>query len=374
MILEDESGRILVGGALALQAAQLVTGIVVALRGSVAGDGKFHASDMLTMGQAGTNETTTQFPVTNPTGAVAPNTSSSFVLFVSGLSLGGGNAKTTLALQMLADFLAGRLGSNDDAQLASRVTRVIVCGNSVVSTEVLQAGSVSKDAPSWVANSKANAAKLAQENIAPIREFDALLAQALSSVPVDLMPGSDDPSSLTLPQQPLHPCLLPQSSRYSSLSLVTNPNESRVGGLLLLGHSGAPVADIVRQTLLVPSTSGTEMAVDGAGEGEGSKDAAGRHFLQVLHNTLRWGHLAPTGPDSLPFYPFVESDPFVLNPAAMPHVLFAGNAPSFATEMGETLDGHKYRVLAVPSFASTGTVVLLDLANLDVSTLDFGVN
>jgi len=372
LILEDESGRILVGGALALQAAQLVTGIVVALRGSVAGDGKFHASEMLTLGQAGTNETKPQLPVTNPTGAVAPNTSSSFVLLVSGLSLGGGNAKAALAMQMLADFLAGRLGSNDDAQLASRVTRVIVCGNSVVSTDALQAGSASKDAPSWVANSKANAAKLAQENIAPIREFDALLAQALSSVPVDLMPGSDDPSSLTLPQQPLHPCLLPQSSRYSSLSLVTNPNESRVGGLLLLGHSGAPVADIVRQTLPIPSTSGAEMAVEG--EGVGSQEAAGRHFLHALHNTLRWGHLAPTGPDSLPFYPFVESDPFVLNPAAMPHVLFAGNAPAFATEMGETLDGHKYRVLAVPSFASTGTVVLLDLANLDVSTLDFGVH
>ena len=46
---------------------------------------------------------------------------------------------------------------------------------------------------------------------------------------------------------------------------------------------------------------------------------------------LRWGHLAPTAPDTLATYPFSDQDPFILD--AAPHVLFAGNQPEFATRV-----------------------------------------
>jgi len=47
--------------------------------------------------------------------------------------------------------------------------------------------------------------------------------------------------------QPLHPCLFPQSSRFSTFSRVTNPFEGVYDGVCVLGHSGQPVSDIARQ-------------------------------------------------------------------------------------------------------------------------------
>ena len=53
--------------------------------------------------------------------------------------------------------------------------------------------------------------------------------------------------------------------------------------------------------------------------------------VELLETVLKWGHLAPTAPDTLATYPFSESDPFILD--AAPHVLFAGNQPEFATKV-----------------------------------------
>lgn len=373
LILEDESGRVAIDGELASRVNQLVTGIMVALRGSMGNDGKFHASEMLTLGLSGTNPVKLS-RAPSPAAAKAaasPDPQGKFVMLVSGLSVGGGNAKASLQLQLLMDFLSGRVGSANDAALASRIARVVVCGNSVLSPDQLH-GAAGREPQSWShAATKASAAKLAQENIAPIRELDSLLAQALMTVPIDVMPGNDDPGTFTLPQQPLHPCLLPQASRYSSLSLVTNPYHVVLDGISLLGHSGAPVADIARQTQ--PTDDAMQVA-----EGEGDEAARARkqarHQLEILHNSVRWGHLAPTAPDSLPCHPFVDEDPFILSHTAMPHLVFSGNAAAFATEMGTTLDGHAYRVLCVPSFSQTGTAVLVDLASLDVSTIEFGLH
>ena len=390
LILEDESGRVAIGGELTAHVDQLVSGIMVVLRGSMGTDGRFHASEMLSMGMAGLNSVKPSKPMSLPPSTpVPPNPQATYVMLVSGLSIGGGNAKASLQLQLLMDFLCGRLGGDNDIALASRVARVIVCGNSVLSTEKLHitSGVGGKEDRSWSgAANKATAAKLAQENMAPIREFDTLLAQALMTVPIDLMPGSDDPGIFTLPQQPLHPCLLPQSTRFSSLSLVTNPYEVSLNGLLLTGHSGAPVADIARQTSINAQVA-EQMQVDAAGEvsdvqiATQARQVATKHYLQILHDTYKWGHMAPTAPDSLPCYPFASDrngealdDPFVLSAKRMPHVLFSGNAPGFATDAGTTLDGHAYRVICVPRFGETGTAVLLDLDSLDVSLLEFGVH
>ena len=48
---------------------------------------------------------------------------------------------------------------------------------------------------------------------------------------VVLMPGEYDPANFTLPQQPLHRCMFPQTSRYPTLKLATNPQDCTVGGL-----------------------------------------------------------------------------------------------------------------------------------------------
>jgi len=172
------------------------------------------------------------------------------------------------------------------------------------------------------------------------------------------MPGAGDPVSFLFPQQPLHPCMLPHSSRFNTLGLCTNPHSLSVGGVCFLGHSGQPVKDILMQTMAVsvgrtePEGSAVSMDISGGGS-DSSSDTVGKaetlsigsgvdreidRELEVLCSTLRWAHLAPTAPDSLPCFPLSETDPdpFVIDSA--PHVLFAGNiltatlyCPNFTT-------------------------------------------
>ena len=39
--------------------------------------------------------------------------------------------------------------------------------------------------------------------------MDLCLSQLAGAMPVDVMAGASDPANAALPQQPLHPCLLP---------------------------------------------------------------------------------------------------------------------------------------------------------------------
>ncbi|RLV76318.1 hypothetical protein DV515_00017101 [Chloebia gouldiae] len=56
-----------------------------------------------------------------------------------------------------------------------------------------------------------------------------------TSVPVDVMPGEFDPTNYTLPQQPLHRCMLPLASAYATLRLVTNPYQASLDGVSGVG-------------------------------------------------------------------------------------------------------------------------------------------
>ena len=85
--------------------------------------------------------------------------------------------------------------------------------------------------------------------------------------------------------------------------------------------------------------------------------------MTILEKLLRWRHLAPTAPDTLAAYPYFNNDPFILR--STPHVLFAGGQPQFGTALvEEEAGGAACRVVAVPSFCTTGCVVLVNLATL----------
>lgn len=141
---------------------------------------------------------------------------------------------------------------------------------------------------------------------------------------------------------------------------------------------------------------------------------------EILEKLLCWRHLVPTAPDTLCAYPYQDDDPFILT--ASPHVLFAGNQPDFATRLvagpegqavrlcascrvraggvagaayGRSLlgwDGSskqrlplcsssrrgftpgpplQVRVVAVPKFSTTGTLVLVNLSTLACHPIKF---
>lgn len=130
LVLEDESGRISVGGCLSERAQEFVTGVMVALRGTVdAEQGIFITQEVLCYGQSGTHPEA-RVPLSE--GPVSPSAEGTYILLTSGLSIGGGNAKAAVLTQLLMDFLCGRLGGATEHVLASRVARLVICGNRCV--------------------------------------------------------------------------------------------------------------------------------------------------------------------------------------------------------------------------------------------------
>jgi DNA polymerase delta subunit 2 len=71
-------------------------------------------------------------------------------------------------------------------------------------------------------------------------------------------------------------------------------------------------------------------------------------------------------------YPFQDDDPFVLN--SCPHLFFVGSQPKFDTASIEGPDGQTVRLIAVPRFAETGEVVLVDTETLETSVVRFLVS
>ena len=84
-------------------------------------------------------------------------------------------------------------------------------------------------------------------------------------------------------------------------------------------------------------------------------------------------HICPTAPDTLRCFPFRESDPFVLEKA--PDVFFAGCQSSYGENL---IFQHKnskesaVKLLSIPTFALTRSIVLLDLTTLESYELKFG--
>lgn len=328
LVLEDEGARVKLRG---LAPAPLASGVVLAVRGRTNGL-------EFVVEEACFATPTAQAPLAPPP-AGAEAQAGPYVALLSGLSLGG--AADPLAATLAVDWLSGHLGGWREAGLASRVVRAIVAGNTVATTPPPPGGAGAIHA----AEARVAASKLA----GPLREADVLLAQLAAALPVDLMPGRSDPAMVALPQQPMHPCLLPFSGRFvAAFSRVTNPHECALGGVVILGTSGQNIDDLWRCT-------------------------EGDDRLALLERTLEWGHLAPTAPDSLSCRPLADRDPFLMPTA--PHVLFAANQPAFASKLVVSDDGRggtaTTRLVLVPRFADTGTIVLVNLATLGVHPVTF---
>lgn len=92
--------------------------------------------------------------------------------------------------------------------------------------------------------------------------------------------------------------------------------------------------------------------------------------MYVMAENMMQRHLCCTAPDTLACFPFVEEDPFILR--SSPHVYFVGNQASFAED--SVKDGDKtIKLVSIPSFSKTGTIVLLDLQTLQCKTVSFDV-
>ncbi|KAL7540305.1 hypothetical protein ACHAXR_010020 [Thalassiosira sp. AJA248-18] len=327
------------------------------------------------------------------------------LLLVSGLGCGSDSphdattgASLALRREMLLEYLTDPAMSN-----GASVCRVIVAGGGVIPT------TTSSNDDDEDNNNKENSKKKSYNSIAmtqkskndsitntacALRELDLYLTELLScGIPIDYVPGMHDPTNANWPQRPMHSCLLPLSCAYVDLfGRGTNPyegilgggrekksggvSEKKSGGVRVLGSDGLNIADL-RRFLAVKSPKEDD------GAEEDGKEATASSCIDALNQTLKYGHMTPTGPDSLPTFPSSESDPFVLK--YRPSVYFVGNCDKFETRLADA-DGQEIeedasvnkhdgqnatRLVCIPSFALTGEVVLVKLRSLKCEVISF---
>mmetsp|Transcript_9702 Transcript_9702/g.18676 ORF Transcript_9702/g.18676 Transcript_9702/m.18676 type:complete len:513 (-) Transcript_9702:85-1623(-) len=176
----------------------LVTGLVIAVRGSLRNDGRFRVVGWCLA------QVPPSLPLTCANG--------DFVAFTSGLHLGTDSTMQMECLTQLVDFLIAGNG----------VKRLIVCGGLF--------------APGLKPTDGLGASQ-------------ALLERLLSAaISIDVMPGPRDPTNQSLPQMPVHLALLPGLQGCKHACPVTNPYECEFHGFRILGHSGQPVSDMLQCT------------------------------------------------------------------------------------------------------------------------------
>lgn len=382
LVLEDNSGRIILSGTINLIKNELVTGVFGAFLGKIGNNGEFIVTDYTFVNDTkiiddnennldDNNQNNDELNEKNIE-ELLNRKNSKFLAITSGLLisdttlLSSSNIIESLtpyhlvhdfSIQLLIEFLAGKFGQSISSELSSRISQLIIAGDSTSPPEFHSSLSTLS---SSTTTSK-NAIPYISSSLTSLKTFDVYLSQILTSCPVTLLPGLYDVSTnLNLPQQPFHSSCLPIASRFSSFSRVTNPCLLKFDQLELLGHSGQSINDIHRQTFpikssyknklknqvdkLISSSNGTDspasddsadvdILITGAHirtEDEGEVDPnmivmdgetieviktekkndtneedeiietnlneIKKFRLQILQNLLTWGNIAPTAP------------------------------------------------------------------------------
>lgn len=305
-MMEDESGRLCLTGAF-LSSVHLATGAIIAALGTENSNGEFEVidiklPDLPPQPKRWERDETDK----NQNGKDAVSKEGGKIAFVSGLGITGASSDT-LALELLTDYLLGYTGfsgndENSPSMNASKITRLVIAGNSLGASVTAEAASAGSDA---AAKKKLAPKKYGYDasayNASPITKLDNFLADILPSIPVTLMPGEKDPANVSLPQQGIHRAMLPQSRAYCApppsgeekqepgwFDSVTNPWEGDVEGWRVWGCSGQNVDDVLRY-LEFP---GEDSSLDTEREESEAR-------LQIMDAMLRWRCGVPTAPDTI---------------------------------------------------------------------------
>ncbi|CAN3376441.1 hypothetical protein DIURU_000102 [Diutina rugosa] len=327
VMIEDESGRVVLHGDKFFAENLLVTGCTVGILGVEVNAGVFEILD-----------------VVHPDPILPPSINDSEatqgkVLVMSGALVEGGDVASDLRLELLKQYVMGDLGDVNDA---AKITSIIILGNSVAEKPI-------EATDDFVSTNNYGTKNISRFDPTNIAKFDRWVAQLVTSVPVMVMPGPSDPAEICMPQQPLHPSVFAKARASAGLTRLTNPQYLQLGQRTMLLTAGQTINDI--QKYVAPDDA----------------EKLGK-TTSVMAATLKWQNIAPTAPDTLYCYPYVDHDPFVINDSQMaPHIYMVGNQRQFETAKGD----HGELLVSVPSFKHTGEVVVIDLASGECDTVTF---
>ncbi|CAB9514159.1 polymerase delta subunit 2 [Seminavis robusta] len=350
LFIEDESGRANID---VENVHDFATGMVLGLLGAVGKHGHFQVERVFF--PALPPHPTTISATTDDSKNKPPALGNPHLLLISGLHCGDPSLAPAQR-QMLLDYIRGSFGDNSGG---GTISHVIIAGGSTVLHD--------------------------EHPTVALKELDGFCLQlGAMNVPVDILPGKDDPTTANWPQRPLHKSLLQYSDRKVPhlVSRVPNPYGAMHANKYVLGTDGTNATDLARH-LLKPAkeekqsddSTTKESKDDNTNEEESNEEPTmvPVSHLQALRRTLQCGHICPTGPDSVPTMPHPETDPMVL--PETPHLYFAGNCDEFATEV-MTQNKTTCRLVCIPRFADSGKVVLVNLDTMEakgVRVVDPGV-
>lgn len=292
-MLEDDSGRIRLTGAL-LSTIHLVTGCIVAVMGTENADGALEVIDIKSPDLAPQPErwelnrqpNTTQRGNQNQqeTDQVMDEPSppsKGKIAIVSGLSFSGSDTSYAMELDLLLEYLLGEALSPQGQQGVAQISRLIIAGNSVSTSD----RKIDMDEIVDKKNNKKYGYDASAYNALPSQLFDDFLSEILPTMPITLLPGAQDPANASYPQQPIHSAMFTNARTYGPdpttatttpgwFDSVTNPWEGEIDGWRVLGTGGQNVDDVFKY-------------VD-------SDDRLG-----MMEAMCRWRCSAPTAPDTL---------------------------------------------------------------------------
>ncbi|CCG83513.1 putative DNA polymerase delta subunit 2 [Taphrina deformans PYCC 5710] len=376
--IEDESGRLSIVGH-KLQEHTLCTGIVVAVLGSETTSGEFDVIDILYPGVdisdilksaehqelASTDhtESTTTSSQLRFNGGLQPSghAEDDYVAVISGLNLSG-KEHAGLNVDLLVDYLTGDLLTTWACDKRANICTLVILGNSMDAASIVDDDAMSRK----LTKNKKYGYDSALYNARPVEVFDDFLDSICKSIDVVLLPGDRDPTNTTLPQQPINKIMLRKSSYYcsSTLSLTTNPAFFTINERTIFGTAGQNIEDLKHYvsgaTTTVEATPGNE------------DDNRNYEPLDLAVETLKWGHFAPTAPDTLWTYPFSDRDPFIID--SCPDIYLIGNQAHYGERLVDIKkDSSKVcRVVMIPEFSSAGEVVLINMRTLASEVIKFG--
>ncbi len=286
-----------------LKTVPLVTGCIIAVMGTENTSGEFEVLDLKfpdlppqperwALSGAPNGKRKDQDTDMTDDGASPSNTHKQIAI-VSGLSFSGVDASAAVEVNLLLEYLLGESLSGRAQSQASRISRLVIAGDSISSAPAAAGGEDEKKPASATASASAANKKYGYDasayNALPSQLFDEFVSELLPSMPVTLLPGAQDPANASYPQQPLHTALFPSARAFGAdpaggaagappppgwFDSVTNPWEAEVEGWRVLGTGGQNVDDVFKY-------------VD-------SDDRLG-----MMEAMCRWRCCAPTAPDTL---------------------------------------------------------------------------
>lgn len=339
IMIEDESGRAILSNDDFLHKNIFVTGSVVGVLGIEINAGMFEIVDMVYPTMA------PQKPMPEKTGGK--------IAIVSGLDICSG-VENDLKLELLKQYLVGELGNKQDCEKMGAINRLIITGNSIQP----QTGAINDSKNDFISMNNYGTKNVSKFDNDSLQKFDQFIQEIIGSIPVTIMPGSNDPQEICLPQQSIHKSILHSNKPYMNeqyLQLATNPQWLEINGVRILATSGQNIDDILKYL----SKSQIE-----------SQNQHQDLLMKIMTTTIKWQNIIPTAPDTLYCYPYDNFDPFVLQET--PHIYMVGNQSSFSQKIIE-VENKKILLITIPKFSQTGELITIDLDDLTCETIKFEI-